>query len=382
MTALTPSEILRLAPILVMWLAGMAAPLAAQDELVQSEAEQAEAIKELESRRNFVAAPIPIVNPTLGEGLGAIAMYLYKMDEESQSSYTGAGVLYTSSESWGVGVAQALFFNEDAWKLKAGVAFFDLNLDFFGIGSGAGDQGISVPVNQKGWGGGLKALRRIKGHWYAGLKYSYVKIDSTFDLTDPPPGDPIELPPVIELDSVVAGLGIVGEYDSRDDQFNAYKGNHFEFLWSVADQAVGSDFDFQSVKTSYNLYRGIGNQKIIAARFMGCAAPGDAPYYALCSFGQGVDLRGYVGGRYRDVMMFATQAEYRWRFYKRWGMVAFAGVGEVADSLSDFNAQNLLPSVGAGIRFMLSEDHRLNLSVDWARGMDDDAWYFYVSESF
>ena len=69
-----------------------------------------------------------------------------------------------------------------------------------------------------------------------------------FDLTDPPPGDPIELPPVIELDSVVAGLGIVGEYDSRDDQFNAYKGNHFEVLWSVADQAVGSDFDSATVR--------------------------------------------------------------------------------------------------------------------------------------
>jgi hypothetical protein len=35
-----------------------------------------------------VAAPIPIVNPTLGEGLGVVAMYLYKMDDESQSSFT------------------------------------------------------------------------------------------------------------------------------------------------------------------------------------------------------------------------------------------------------------------------------------------------------
>jgi hypothetical protein len=379
MRAFTFGGISRLAPIVAMCLAGISAPLAAQEGYVQREAEQAEAIKELESRRNFVAAPIPIVNPTLGEGLGAVAMYFYQMDEESQASFTGAGALYTSSESWGVGVAQAFFFNENAWKLKAGVAYFDLNLDFFGIGSGAGDQGNSVPVNQEGWGGGLKALRRIKGHWYAGLQYYFVKIDSTFDVTD---GVPIELPPAIEFDSAVAGLGVVGEYDSRDDQFNAYKGNHFEFSWSFADQAFGSDFDFQSVKTSYNLYREVGKQKVIAARFMGCAVPGDAPYYALCSFGQGVDLRGYIGGRYRDEMMFATQAEYRWRFSGRWGMVAFAGVGEVAESVSDFNTQNLLPSVGAGIRFMLSEDHRLNLSVDWARGKDDDAWYFYVSESF
>lgn len=373
---------LGLVVIMVTCLMAVATLVVAQDEHVQREAEQAEAVQELASSRKLLAAPIPIVNPTLGEGLGAVAMYLYKLDEESQSSFTGAGALYTSSESWGVGIAQALYFDENAWKLKAGVAYFDLNLEYYGIGSGAGDQGESVPVNQEGWGGGLKTLRRVAGHWYAGLQYFYVKTDSTFDLSDPPAGNRVDLPSAAELDSAVAGLGAIAEYDSRDDQFNAYRGNHFELSWSVADQAFGSDFSFQSIKTSYNLYRPVGKQKILAARIMGCAVPGDSPYYALCSFGQGVDLRGYVGGRYRDEMMFATQAEYRWRFYKRWGMVAFAGVGEVAETFGDFNTENLLHSVGAGLRFMLSDDHRLNISVDWARGKDDDAWYFYVSESF
>jgi hypothetical protein len=36
-------------------------------------------------------------------------------------------------------------------------------------------------------------------------------------------------------------------------------------------------------------------------------------------------------------------------------MVAFAGIGEVAPKLSEFAAGNLLPSVGAGLRFMVSE---------------------------
>ena len=368
--------------VLVWALASIAPALHAQQEYVQDEAERAEKLKETKKKRNLVAAPIPIVNPTLGEGLGAIAMYLYKTDEGSQSSYTGVGGLYTNTESWGAGIAQALYLNEDAWKLKAGAVYFDLNLEFFGIGSGAGDQGQSVPINQKGWGAGVKALRRLKGHWYAGLSYFYVRLESTFDISEVPPDFPVELPPEAELDSAVAGLGILAEYDTRDNQFNSYKGSLFEFSWSFANEALGSDFDFESVKASYDLYRGIGKQKVIAARFMGCAAPGDAPYYALCKFGQGVDLRGYIGGQYRDAAMFATQAEFRWTFFKRLGMVAFAGVGEVAESVSDFNTDNLLPSAGVGIRFMLSEDHRLNLSVDWARGQDSDAWYFYVGESF
>jgi hemolysin activation/secretion protein len=80
--------------------------------------------------------------------------------------------------------------------------------------------------------------------------------------------------------------------------------------------------------------------------------------------------------------MLTAQAEYRWRFYKRWGAVAFAGVGQVAENFGDYNTDNLLPSAGIGARFMLSEKNRLNLSVDYAVGKDTSALYFYVAESF
>jgi len=110
--------------------------------------------------------------------------------------------------------------------------------------------------------------------------------------------------------------------------------------------------------------------------------PGDAPFYALCSFGRGNDLRGYVAGRYRDETMVTLQAEYRWNFHKKWGMVAFAGIGQVGENLSEYTAKNTLPSAGVGLRFMLSETTKFNLSVDYAVGEDSDAVYFYVGESF
>ena len=50
------------------------------------------------------------------------------------------------------------------------------------------------------------------------------------------------------------------------------------------------------------------------------------------------------------------------------GMAAFAGVGEVARDLRDFNAQDLLPTVGAGLRFLVSKENRVNISIDYARG--------------
>ena len=102
----------------------------------------------------------------------------------------------------------------------------------------------------------------------------------------------------------------------------------------------------------------------------------------MCKFGQGGDLRGCIGGRYRDQVMFTAQAEYRWQFYKKWGVVAFAGVGGVDEDLGGFDFENPLPSAGVGLRFMLSKENRLNLGVDYAVGKDSDAWYFSVGESF
>jgi hypothetical protein len=63
-------------------------------------------------------------------------------------------------------------------------------------------------------------------------------------------------------------------------------------------------------------------------------------------------------------------------------MVAFAGIGEVAPELGDLNSENILPSVGACIRYRASEEQRVNLGIDYAVGKDSDAWYFRIGEAF
>jgi outer membrane protein assembly factor BamA len=356
----------------------MASSLAAQEtDLFEDEAELLETLDD-EKKNEIVVAPIPIVNPTFGNGLALGGMYLYQIDEGSQPSFTAAAGAYTDSKSYAFGIGQAAYFKDDAWKIKAGAGVFDFNVRFYGIGRLPGDRDVSIPINQEGWAAGVRGLCRIKGDWYFGLQYWFLRITSTFDTSDLD----FELPPAIEFDSQVAGLGVMIEYDSRDNRFNPSGGQLFNGTWSNSEEAIGSDFDFTSGKIDYNIYHQLKPGKIIAGRATACMTPGDAPFYALCKFGQGVDLRGYVGGRYRDERMATFQAEYRWRFYKKWGMVVFAGFGEVAETWGDFNLDDLLPSAGVGLRFKLSKTTDFNLSVDYAVGEDSDAWYFYVGESF
>ena len=367
--------------VIIVWtvsaamIAGQAS--AQHEDLFADEAELLEILDD-EDKNELVAAPIPIVNPTFGYGLAAVAMYLYKLDEGSQQSFTAAGGAYTDSKSYGFGIAQVAHFADDAWKIKAGAVSFKLNLEFFGIGNILGDRGISIPYTQEGWAAGARGLRRIKGNWYGGLQYWYASLTTTLDLS----GDDVELPSELAVDSKIAGLGVMVEYDSRDNRFNPHNGSLFDATWNYSANAIGSDFEFSSTDVTYNLYHELKPTKVLAGRATLCLTPGDAPFYALCSFGRGNDLRGYVAGRYRDETMVTLQAEYRWNFHKKWGMVAFAGIGQVGENLSEYTAKNILPSAGVGLRFMLSKTTGFNLSVDYAVGEDSDAVYFYVGESF
>ncbi len=63
-------------------------------------------------------------------------------------------------------------------------------------------------------------------------------------------------------------------------------------------------------------------------------------------------------------------------------MVAFAGIGEVASELGEMDSENILHSVGIGFRYRVSEEQRINLSIDYAVGKDSDAWYFRIGEAF
>ena len=92
-------------------------------------------------------------------------------------------------------------------------------------------------------------------------------------------------------------------------------------------------------------------------------------------------MRGYYQGRYRDKMIMSAQAEYRFPVVWRFGAVAFASAGQVADNMSQFNFPRMHYAAGAGVRFSVLPSENFNLRVDAAYG---DRWNVYVllTESF
>ena len=76
------------------------------------------------------------------------------------------------------------------------------------------------------------------------------------------------------------------------------------------------------------------------------------------------------------------QVEARWQLSERWGLVGFAGIGDVGSSYSELQLSNSVPSYGAGLRFMVLKSKRINLRIDYARSDDSDAVHVSVGEAF
>ena len=156
-----------------------------------------------------------------------------------------------------------------------------------------------------------------------------------------------------------------------------------DFTGDFFSQSLGSKYSFQSYKFTFNKYGSLTKNQVFAFDALACATGGQPPFYGNCIYGTNSQLRGYIAGRYLDRYMVTTQLEYRLALPKRFGLVAFGGLGEaIPGGNQPFRTTNFLPSGGGGARFELSKTYHVNLRVDFAQGKDSHTWSMGVGEAF
>jgi hypothetical protein len=329
--------------------------------------------------KDWVLAPIPISNPTVGSGLALGAMLLYELDETSRSSYTGFGGGYTDSDSWAVGGISKAYRQGDRYALSVAAAYGEINYDFFGIGNAAGAADRSIAISQSGYGVVPEFRVEVAKSFSLGAGLRYAKIKT--QLRELPDGSVVP-PAAGALDATISGATLLASYDTRDREFSPSGGMFGELQIALPRESLGSDFSYEKVDASFNLYRRVGASAIVAGRARLCGASTDAPFFDLCLFGSDSDLRGFVGGQFRDSALIAGQVEYRQSLSKRFGGVIFAGVGSVAGAMEDLLSAPALPAGGLGLRYLASPEEGVTLSIDFAVSESTKAWYVYVGDAF
>ena len=333
-------------------------------------------------RGEFVVAPMPMVNPTLENGLAFVAGYLYRTDRNdavTAPSASGVAGFKTSNDSWGVAALQSLHLGHDRFRLLGVAAYADINYKFYGIGQSAGADGVSIDLNQVGPAGAIEGLIRIVPNWYIGARYQILRMTVSTGSIAIPDGPTL---PAQDADLRTASLGPRVQYDSRDNPFYPKRGMQVQGIVSFYDEAVGGTRNYQAYQGWINSYTAVGSRHVFAWHAGACGVAGEVPFYDLCMLGKSQDLRGYSVGQYRDRTMIAAQAEWRSELWWRFGGTVFGGGGEVVRDFGTLNWNDALPSGGVGLRFTVAKRNHVNLRADYAWGKDSSALYVSVVEAF
>lgn len=335
-----------------------------------------------EKRGSFIFAPIPISSPTFGSGLVLGLGYVFKLNKDdklSPPSTIGLAGAFTNSGSRGGGLGGRLYFSENKYQTTVVIAKGRANFDFYGIGHIPGRDPIKVPLKAGGTVFFGEFLRNVWKDIFVGPRFQYRSLYASIDGIRPPGGFEV---PAIDLKSISAALGFHVQRDKRDSTFYPRKGSIVDFAGNFFDQAFGSRREYQTYSLSYGGFYSVSEKQVLAYRAMGCSANGFVPFYDLCLYGSDSNLRGYVTGQFQNRRMFAGQAEYRVELPKRFGIVAFGGLGGIARNWNDFRMSELLPAAGAGLRFNLDKKNHINYRIDFAYGREGHTLSIGVGEAF
>jgi outer membrane protein assembly factor BamA len=275
---------------------------------------------------------------------------------------------FVSTDRWSAG---------NRWGMNSQLEYQRFPQPFYGIG-------IDAPESAEEWYEARSVIANVMGRrklaraLYAQLGYRF----STTSIRDADEGGMIDSGELLGASGgVVSQLVGGGAWDSRDNIFAPAKGSFAQATVAYSDPALGADYRFARYTADARRYRRIG-RGVLAGQAYFEATSGDAPFDQLSLLGSGMIMRGYVRGRYRDQDLAAAQLEFRMPVVGRFGAAAFAGAGTVAPNLSSLASTTVLPSYGAGVRWLLLPKQGTTVRVDYGMGKNASGLYIAFNEAF
>ena len=344
-----------------------------------------------ENSKTWVAIPIINNNPTMKTGFGANAMYLFKLkkkDKLSPPSSIGLTGFYTTNNSYVIIPRASFYWSENKNRMFVGAGSVAISHRHSYSDESLNCTDITLVYKESWMFFWVEYDRKIIGNWFLGGSFSGSKVNYSFDQ-----GSDEENAFTEEFfkqkgitDKFMANVGLKLSFDNRDYIYYPTKGYQVVVNPRFYQKWLGSDNNYVNTVVKFIGYFSLRSNMVLASQLYGGFSSGDVPFAGYQNYGTRFNLRGYPGGKYRGKYMTTLQAELRWRFYKRFGAVIFAGTGSIwGDETEDvkFMERNWLPAAGLGARFMISREKKINIRLDYAVGVDGNSGiYFGMMEVF
>jgi hypothetical protein len=324
--------------------------------------------------------PIPILyyTPETGIAGGAAALYLLSDSASTRSSSITGDAIYTERKQVILEVDGDLYWQKETYRLLSSIVFQRFPNKFFGIGNftALSNEETYTPESFI-----VQAVlyRKIVSRYNIGPMIRYESVT----MREVSPSGQLASGSIVgSKGGKVSGMGLVANWDSRDNTFAAASGSFYQVTAMLYRHAIGSDFQYSDILLDTRHFFEIIPRQVLAIQAAAEFMDGSVPFQRLVRFGGQNIIRGYFDGRYRDKNGVALQAEYRLPVWWRFGLVGFAGVAQVADQVDHFAVNRFWFAGGLGLRFLWNRKERISLRLDYGIGNNSSGTYITVTEAF
>jgi outer membrane protein assembly factor BamA len=336
-------------------------------------------------KEGFAVIPLFYYTPDTRFALGAAGVYYFRTKStrpelpDPRLSYIQLLGDYTQNEQLDIWALWSVFTNNEDYLLRGEMRYRNFPDRFYGVGNTTTQSQMERYYYDLI---SFKALfmRKFGKYFFAGVDYQLRK-EFNFDYFDDKELSLGTIPG--HAGGTGSAFGLVATHDSRDNVINAYKGHFFEFSSYYYSHIFGGSFNFMNLNAVYNTYTALNSRGLILATNARLNLNfGEVPFLNMARAGGEDMLRGYAANRFRDHHFVGAQAELRRPVYKRFGAVAFAGLGDVFRTTDDLAFNRLKFSLGTGVRYAMNKSERLNIRLDYGWGRGSSSFYFSVTEAF
>ncbi len=344
---------------------------------------------EADTTRGSSFLPLPGLSYSQETGVefGLVALYSFYTDRRDtltrNSTITGIASV-TSKKQYSVKLQADWWSPGNRWHHLSELRYKDFPFNFYGTGNRTREADKDVVVQQ------LVRVsheteRRLNRVLYGGLNLLF----EHYRFRDKEAGGIFDAPITGKNGGKVLFTGISLAFDNRNTNTYTTKGSYLKLNGAIAPGIFGtSNFSGQQMKVEGKTFSALAPKVTLGLQANGQAiGGGQVPFYLLPQLGNDQVMRGYYAGRYRDNYLVAAQAELRYRFISRLGVVIFAGTGNVGANLGKAFA-DLKPSYGAGGRYFFDTARGLSVRVDYAKGerrpgeQRQSGFYLSLGEAF
>lgn len=283
---------------------------------------------------DWPAMAVPVINysPETNWLFGAAAQGYFQIPEQQRTSIVQIDGAYSLQHQWYINAQGTLYFaGKKPFRLLFRGGYRDYPDIYYPLGNGGKQKPVrktgQVYTSQRGY-FHIEPTWQPVGNFGIGIVDDFIT-EHTTQLAVPHP------------DMLMWGLGLVLQYDSRDNTFYPHKGLFFKAMVTYYDKNVGSTECLTHIDFNLRQYIPLYKELIFAWQFRTtwAATKKDAllPFQMLPTIGGQDLLRGVPRNMYRDDLMFALQGELRIPIWKYLKGCIFGGFGDVYHITSHSN---------------------------------------------